>query len=269
MLSTRRLFLQGALCTLALLSACAHMPEPTSAAVRNALAPSGTLRIAVYPGSPTSLVQVGSPAEQRGVTLDMGHEMARRLGVKPELVVFERVAQIVEALQAGRVDMTITNATPARAALVDFSAPLVSLELGYLVLPGSPISTMDNADQPGRRIGVSEGSSSLAALSRTLKHAQLVAAPSLEAARSMLANQQIEAFATNKGILFEMNKAMPPARVLEGRWGLEHLALAVPKGRVVAQAWVAQFVVSMQREGLVSVAAQRAGLRGTVDAAAR
>ena len=268
--STRRYFLQGTLCTLTLLTACAHVPpEPASAAVRSALAPSGKLRIAVYPGSPMSMVVGGSPAEHRGVTLDIGREMARRLGVDAELVVLERAGQIVEALHAGQADMAITNATAARAALVDFSTPVVSLELGYLVTPDSPIQTMNDVDQPGLRIGVSEGSSSLASLSRSLKHAQLVTAPTLAAARAMLDNKQLDAFATNKGILFEMNKALPQARVLEGSWGMEHVALALPKGRDVAKPWVAQFVASVQREGLVNAAAQRAGLRGTVNDSVR
>ncbi len=52
------------------------------------------------------------------------------------IVEFERVEQVIDALRSGEADMTITNASAARAALVDFTEPLVALELGYLVMPG-------------------------------------------------------------------------------------------------------------------------------------
>lgn len=231
-----------------------------SAAVRDTLAPTGRLRIAVYLGSPTSLVRGG--AEERGLTVEVGRELARHLGVPAELVVFERVAQIVEALQAGRVDMTITNATPARAALVDFTAPLVGLELGYLVLPGSPVTALDQVDRAGRRIGVSQGSSSQAALTREFKQAAVVPAASLQEAGAMLKDGRLDAFATNKGILFELADGLPGARVLEGRWGLESLALAVPKGRTQGAEFLQQFIAEVRAQGLVQQAAARAGLRG-------
>lgn len=41
----------------------------------------------------------------------------------------------------------------------------------------------------------------------------------------------MDAFATNKAILFAMQDTLPGARILDGRWGLEHMAIAIPKGR--------------------------------------
>ena len=81
-------------CTLA---GCAAVPG-VAPEVRQALAPTGTLRIAVYPGSPTSLVRGPGPQDMRGLTVEVGRELARRLGVPAEVVVFERVPQIVDAL---------------------------------------------------------------------------------------------------------------------------------------------------------------------------
>jgi polar amino acid transport system substrate-binding protein len=247
-------------------------PQPVAPAivtapaeVRTALAPSGRLRIAVYPGSPTSLVRTAGAVDERGLTVEIGRELALQLGVPTELVVFERVAQIVDALQAGQVDMTITNATPARAALVDFTAPVVGLELGYLVLPGSPIATLDQVDQPGRRVGVSQGSSSQAALTRSFKQASVVPAASLKEAGEMLKDRRLDAFATNKGILFELADGLPGARVLDGRWGLESLAIAVPKGRAQGAEFLQRFVENVRAQGLVQQAARRAGLRGLAE----
>jgi polar amino acid transport system substrate-binding protein len=261
---TRRLLLLGSL-ALAALAGCATAPG-LAPEVRQALAPTGTLRVAVYPGSPTSMVRAAGSGEMRGLSVEIGRELASRLGVPAEIVVFQRVAEVVDALKNGRADFTITNATPARAQDIDFTPPLVALELGYLALPGSPVQSIAEVDRPGMRIGVSQGSTSQGTLTREFKQARVVPAPSLQAAGDMLQRREIDAFATNKAILFELADNVPGARVLDGRWGLEHLAIAVPKGRGTAAAeYLRSFAQSVRSEGLVRAASSRAGLRGTAD----
>lgn len=237
------------------------------AELRRLLAPQGRLRVAVYAGSPTSLVSVAG--ESRGVSVEVGRELARVLGLPVELVQRERVAQVIEALQQDEADMTVTNATAARAALVDFTEPLLHLELGILVPAGARLTDIDALDQAGLRIGVSQGSSSQAALGRRLKQAELVPAASLKDAAAMLKDGRIDAFATNKGILNELADGLPGARILDGRWGLESLALAVPKGRGRAHPFLQRFVVALREQGVLEQAAARAGLRGLAPAQAR
>jgi polar amino acid transport system substrate-binding protein len=228
------------------------------------LAPSGKLRVGVYPGSPTSMIQDASSGQRNGVTYDLGTELAKRLGVPFEPVVFQRVAEVVDALKSGQIDFTITNASPARVKDLDFTPTLIDLELGYIVLPGSPVSALADVDRPGIRVGVSEGSTSLSTLTREFKNATVVTAPSLKSAMDMLSQKKIDAFATNKAILFEMTDELPGSRVLDGRWGLEHLAMAIPKGRDAAMPYLRKFADDVRSEGLVKRAVERAGLRGTV-----
>ena len=264
----RRLLLAAAA---ALLTACVsappqtppQTPQQTAPAVRQALAPTGTLRIAVYLGSPTSLVQAAPAEEMRGLTVDIGRELARRLGVMSEVMVFPRVAEVVAALQRGEADITITNATPERAKTLDFAPPLVALELGVLVPAGSPVTAVDFIDRPEARIGVSQGSSSERALGPRLRHAKLVAMPTLQAAALALRQRELDAFATNKAILFELLPKVPGARVLEGRWGQENLALGTGRGRDAGLPWLHAFSAAIVSEGLLQRAAERAGLRGT------
>ncbi|MFO1271726.1 MAG: transporter substrate-binding domain-containing protein [Rubrivivax sp.] len=244
-----------------LLAGCASAPPALPPAVRQALAPTGTLRIAVYPGSPTSLLP-GEPP--RGVAVDVGRALAARLGVPSELVVLPRVAEVVAALKAGRADFTVTNATPARAAEVDFTPPLLALELGLLVPAGSAVASLETIDRDGVRVGVSQGSSSERALAGRWQRAKLVSEPTLDAAAADLKAGRLDAFATNKGILFELADRVPGSRVLEGRWGLEHLAIAVPQGREAARAELQRFAMQVASDGTVAAAAARAGLRGTV-----
>jgi polar amino acid transport system substrate-binding protein len=58
------------------------------------LAPTGTLRVGLYPGTPTSILPDAQPYGPRGVGYDLGKEVARRLGVPFEPVVFARNAEV-------------------------------------------------------------------------------------------------------------------------------------------------------------------------------
>lgn len=241
---------------------CSTAPAKPDPAVTRSIAPSGKLRVGAYEGSPTSIVRDPKTREPKGVTYDLGHELASRLGVPVEIVMYPRVAAVVDAIAAGEVDFTVTNATAARAKIVDFTAPVLALELGYLVPAGSSVRAMADADRPGVRIGVTQGSTSQGTLGRTLKNATIVPAPTVQAAIEMLAQGKLDLFATNKAILSEMSDKLPGSRILEGRWGLEHMAIGFPKRREAGKAYLDAFAADASRSGLVTRAADRAGLRG-------
>ena len=199
-----------------------------------------------------------------GIAHDLGRELALQLGVPFEVVEFRRVAEVLDALKVGAVDFTFTNATAVRAKDVDFTAPMLQLELGYIVMPGSKIAAISDVDQPGNRIGVSEGSSSQGTLSRQFKNAAIVPAPSLKAAREMLSQGKLDAFATNKAVLFELTDELPGSRILEGRWGLENMAIAVPKGRERGMATLRAFAERVKANGRLQSIVEKTGLRGSV-----
>lgn len=265
----RRTWCTGLLAAVALLAGCAVTPPPApTPEARVALTPTGVLRVGVYAGSPTSLV-VDKRGRNAGVAHDLGKELARWLNSPFELVEFNRIAEVLEAMKAGQVDFTFTNATEARARDVDFTLPLVSLELGYLVPPGSKLRNANEIDRVGVKVGVSEGSTSQGVLSRAYRQAQVAPVPTLKTAIEQLRLGRLDAFATNKGILYEMSDNLPGSRVLDGRWGLENLAIAVPKGRQAGLSYLSHFALTVRRDGTLQSAISRAGLRGTVDPALR
>jgi polar amino acid transport system substrate-binding protein len=235
-------------------------------AEKELLAPMGDLRVGVYPGSPTSMVTDASTGQTHGLTYDLGREFAARIGVPAKYLTFPRIADVIDAIKQGQIDFTITNATPARANDVSFSQPLLSVELGYLVPANSSIGRADEIDRPGIRIGVTKGGTSERTLSAKFKDAKIVPAESVKLAIEMLRRGELEVYATNKAILFEMSDAMPGARVLDGSWGLEHMAIAIPKGREQALPFVEGFAREVQANGLLGQIQREAGLRGAVKA---
>src|SRR5258705_273792 len=65
------------------------------------LAPSGVLRAGLYPGTPTSILPDAGSGEPRGVGYDLGKELARRLGVPYEPIVFAKNAEVLAARNGG------------------------------------------------------------------------------------------------------------------------------------------------------------------------
>lgn len=250
----------------ALACACTSDPQLPGQQLRQVLAPGGKLRVGLYPGTPTSIIVDSGTAAARGVGHDLGRALAQRLGVEFEPVVFAKNLDVLEALKAGRVDVAFTNASAERAKEMDFTAPYLEIELGFLVPRASPIAALDEVDRPGTRVGVTARSSSDATLSRDLRQARVVRAATVKAGVEMLANNQLDAYATNKSTLFEMAAELPGARVLDGRWGVERHALALPKGRDAGLPFARSFVEAAKTEGLVRAAVARAGLRGAIDA---
>ncbi len=277
MRTPRRLLWPLAVAALLGLTACVstwQTPSPSSAQtalsvapeVQQALAPTGVLRVGVYLGSPTSLVRDAKTAHSHGVAFELGHALGQQLGVPVQVVEYPRVAEVIEGLKKSEIDMTFTNATAARAKDIAFTPALIQLELGVLVPANSRLQSFADVDRAGVRLGVSQGSSSQGVLGARLKQATVVPVPSLSVAQQMLQRGELDAFATNKGILFELAEKLPGAQVLKDRWGLENLAIAIPKGRETVMPYLREFAQSLVARGELQKMANRAGLRGLAQA---
>lgn len=93
-----------------------------------------------------------------GFDVDMGEEIAKRMGVKIEWVEIE-FKGIIAGLRSKRVDLLITalTKTPERAAQIEFSTSYYNAGIGAAKKSGSPI--VQPTDLAGRIVGVQIGSS--------------------------------------------------------------------------------------------------------------
>jgi polar amino acid transport system substrate-binding protein len=96
-----------------------------------------------------------------GFDVDLGEELARRMGVK---ITWEKIdfKGIIAALTSSRLDLLITAMTysPERAERIDFSRPYFDGGIGAAYRTGMPISKPD--DLKGKVIGVQIGSAGAA-----------------------------------------------------------------------------------------------------------
>ena len=123
----RRLCLSSLVVSTALLAGCGTFAPRVDAEASRALAPTGTLRVGVYPGSPTSIIFDAKSGQKIGIAHDLGRTLARQLNVPFEAVEYRRVAEVLDALKIGAVDFTFTNATAVRAIDMDFTPPMLQL----------------------------------------------------------------------------------------------------------------------------------------------
>ena len=242
---------------------CASL-QPTDEQARQAIAPGGQMRVAFLIG-PLYATKDANTGELRGVAIDLGRSLAARYGLAMQPVVYPNPGAMIGGAKSGEWDVALMGVSAERAAAVDFSAPYMEVEQGYLVRAGAPITTAAGIDRSGVRIGVLEKSGADMLLSTTLKNATLVRVKSLGDLEALLKSGDADAVAATKAFLFGRVASQPGARVLDGSILVEPVAMAVPKGRDPAAASaVAGFVEEAKRSGLVKSAIDKAGLLGVV-----
>ena len=233
------------------------------ASLIQALAPEGKLRAVINLGNPILAqrdAQTGAPV---GVSVDLSMELARRLGVEPELVVVEKAADSVAAVTEGRADVGFFAIDPARGAGIAFTAPYLLIEGAYLVRADSPLSVNEEVDRPGTRVVVGQGSAYDLYLNRELKHAEIVRATSSPDVVPTFLAQGLDVAAGVKQQL-EMDAARQPGlRLLPGRFMVIQQAMGIAKPRGAEAAfWLSVFVEEMKASGFVAAALQRHRVEG-------
>jgi polar amino acid transport system substrate-binding protein len=239
----------------AILTACTTTPMtpqiPATAAIAD-LAPSGKLRAAINFGNPILATRDKASGEAYGVSVDLSRELAQRLGVPLELVTFTSAGKVVEGLKSNMWDVAYVAIDPARAVDMDYSAPYVTIEGAYLVPEGSPITRNEEVDREGVRVVVGAGSAYDLFLSRELKKARIVRAPTSPAVTDMMVAHKIDVAAGVRQQLEADAKRIPGLRLLEGRFMVINQAMATPKGRAAGARYLADFIEEMKASEFIA-----------------
>jgi polar amino acid transport system substrate-binding protein len=236
-------------------------PAPPPAAVAD-LAPSGKLRAVINLGNPVLAGKDAATGEPRGVSVELSRELAKRLGVPLEIVTVTTAAKSVEAIKSGACDIAYIAIDPARAVDMDYTAPYVLIEGGYLVPLGSPIKRNADVDRQGVRVVVGAASAYDLYLSRELKQAQIVRVPTSEEVVQTMLARQLEVAAGVKLQLRADVKRVAGLRLLDGRFMVINQAMATPKGRPAGVRYLGAFIEDMKASGFVASALAKNGIEG-------
>ena len=119
-----------------------------SPAAGHELAPSGTLRAAINFGN-SVLARREPDGTAGGITADIARELARRLHVPLEFVLYEQAGGVFDGLASQAWDICFLAIEPVRAARISFTEPYMLIEGVYLV-PASSRGAQCRGDRQRR-----------------------------------------------------------------------------------------------------------------------
>jgi len=216
------------------------------------LAPTGKLRAAINVSNIVLAQRDSAGGDPHGITVDLARELARRLDIPIELVIFESAGRVTEALKTSAWDVSFLAIEPVRAAQIAFTAPYVLIEGTYMVPVDSPLKTIADVDRAGVRIGVARGSAYDLYLTRTVKNATLVRYSTASLAVPGFIADKLEVVAGVRQPLALFAKANPNVRVMDGRFQVISEAVGTPLGRDVGARYLKAFVEEMKATGFVA-----------------
>jgi polar amino acid transport system substrate-binding protein len=193
------------------LAACASAPPAPTPAQKSELAPTGTLRVAVFTGNPVLGTADKASGEVSGTTAAWD-ERAQATGVPVKVIGYSAIAKMVEDAKTGEWDVAVVAFDPARKNVVDFAPPHIVVDLTYLVAPGSTIRSVPEADKPGVNIAAAKGAATTLFLERTLKSAKVVQADNEPAAFGLIKDGRAQVYAQNRYMLLGLADGLPGAR---------------------------------------------------------
>jgi polar amino acid transport system substrate-binding protein len=215
--------------------------------IRETFLPTGVLRASINLGNPI-LAGYAADGTATGVSVDLADQLAERLGAALELVVVDAAGKSVATVTEERADVGFFAIDPLRGNGLHFTRPYVLIE---------------QVDRAGTSVMVGKGSAYDLYLTRELKQAQILRAPtSPRVVEEFLAQgadvaagvrQQLEADAAIHAGL----------RLLPGRFMVIEQAMGMPRSRCpLAAQFLAEFVEDMKRTGFVADALRRHGIQG-------
>ena len=227
-----------------------------------AFCPTGRLRASINLGNPI-LANRGADGMPYGVSIDLARKFGKWLGVDLDLVVFDAAGKSVEALTAEQADIGFFAIDPLRGAGIAFTAPYVLIEGAYLVRDDSPIKDNTEVDRHGITVTVGKGSAYDLYLTRELKSAQIVRAPTSPTVVDTFLAQRLAVAAGVRQQLEADAKRLSGLRMLPGRFMVIQQAMGLPRSRgEAAAAALGYFVEEMKAQGFVEEALRRHGIEG-------
>ena len=223
-----------------------------SEATRAQIAPTGKLRAGMNLGNGLFTSKNAATSELSGVSVDLMRELASRLGVALELIVYPTPGDVADASEKGTWDVAILAIEQSRAQTITFSPAMTEIEATYVVRKDSRLRMAAEVDAPGVRIAAPEKAGFELYLTRTLKNATLIKTQGTPASVQLFKTGDADALAGLKPALLDTMDSLPDARMVDGNFMTVNHGLGIPRGRPLAAEYVKAFVDEMTRSGFIA-----------------
>ena len=196
----------------------------------------------------------------RGVTVDLGEALAKKLGVAVDFFIAPNTGLLTDELEAGNIDVSFMPVDEERKKRIAFGSVYFLVESTYLATGASGIRKVEEVDRAGVRVVGIANTTTIRAAGRSLKNTTIMAAESIDKAVAMVKAGHADAFALSRDSLPPFVKQLPGSCIVEGGFQQTGVAVAVPKGRPDALVYVTAFIDAAKESGLVRQAFDHAGL---------
>jgi polar amino acid transport system substrate-binding protein len=251
----------------ALLLAAPAIPKAHAddAAARKELAPTGKMRVAIAVGPAPSGIYVLKDAASggyRGVTIDLSSALAKKLGVQIEYVPYAGSGEIQKAASTGVWDVAYMPVDDERKKVVDFGSPYHLLQSTYLAAPtATSIQKVEDANKAGVRIAGVTDTATFRASNKASPNATHISLKGPDDAIALMLDGKADAISLGRASLGGVAAKIPGSRVIDGGFLNSTTAVAVPKDKPAALAYVSAFIEDAKASGLVRKAFDDIGLK--------
>jgi polar amino acid transport system substrate-binding protein len=228
--------------------------------VKQQLAPTGVLRAGINLSNfllVTGQLGDGSPD---GISPDIARYIAARLDVPCKLVTFDRPGQLADAVNQNIWDIGNIAFEAERAQTIDFSNPYVLIEANFLFRQDEDFVSNNDVDREAVRIAVSERSAYDLWLTDNFKQAQIVRAPSIEAAHRMFFENEVNVLASLKPKLLEDMESHKGLRLIETPFTAVKQSVGIANGKPEAAAFLNTLIADLIRDGWIAAQLNRHGV---------
>jgi polar amino acid transport system substrate-binding protein len=239
---------------------------PVSPALRERLAPGGTLRAGINLSNfllVSARTEDGGPA---GVSPDMARAVADHLGATVRYVPYASPALLADAATRDEWDIGLIGAEPQRAETIAFTPAYAAIEATYLVPAGSRLTSITEVDAPGVRIAVTAKTAYGLWLDRNIHQAELVRTGTMNETLADFRDRGLDALAGLRARLISDVAQLPGSRILDGRFMTVQQAIGVRRigdaESEAAVAWLTRFVELARTSGLVAELIRKHGVEG-------
>lgn len=237
-------------------------PVPDLEAI-NALAPQQVLRAGINVSNFLLVSGTGERGEPVGLSPSMATALAAALAVPLDLVTFAGPGELVDALVAGELDIGNIGADPTRGEHLAFTGPYCEIEATYLVRNESPITAIDEVDQPEVRIASRRGAAYTLWLDRNITLAQVIHTNTIDESFDVFVAEELEVLAGLRPRLIDDADRIPGSRLIEGRFTAVQQAIGAHRNRgIAALSYLDRFVGWAIRSGFVDASIKYHAVKG-------
>jgi len=231
--------------------------------LKDDIAPTGKLRvaIAISPAGGAFWCTRTEAGSYAGVPVDLGREMAARLGVPVEYVAHQNSGQITDAAAKSTWDVTFLPKDPEREGRMSFGPTYEVADATYIVKAGSSVSDFKTLDQPGLKVAAVNNTTTMRGAIAHLKNAKVTGYQSYDEIFNLLKAGEIDAFALSRDQLNALAKKIPGTRVLDETFKKTVTAVAVPLNHPLAFDFVTKFMMEAVTNGTLRGAYDNNGLK--------